>query len=335
MGTSLELMAKSVQHLAVPARFSMLKPSKPEPRCQRKEVDMSYYVVVGAGPVGRETARLLGEQGHEVVITSRTVDPIDLAGVRAVQADATDAAELSRLSRGADAIFMCAMAPYHRWPTDFFPIVDGTVRAAEAVGSKIILLGNLYGYGENADSPLHPDLPLDPTSRKGTVRTIMWQRALRAGVPVIEVRSSDYLGNGAISYFSLVALPSVVEGKPVAFTGNLDANHAWAFTKDVARTLVASAGYTGEWGRAFHVPSQYASPRELIQRTAAMLGKEISEMRSYSIAEIEALGMHEAVEMLYLFDRPLLVDASDTEHILGVKASNLDVMIADTLRDHL
>ncbi|TIU64804.1 MAG: oxidoreductase, partial [Mesorhizobium sp.] len=73
---------------------------------------MGYYVVVGAGPVGRETARLLGEEGNNVVLTSRSLSSIDLPGVRAVQADAADAAELSRMARGADAIFMCAMAAY-------------------------------------------------------------------------------------------------------------------------------------------------------------------------------------------------------------------------------
>lgn len=296
---------------------------------------MSSYVVVGAGPVGRETARLLGDEGHDVVLTSRSVGSNALENVRTVQADATDPAELSRISGGADAIFMCAMAAYHRWPTDFFPIIDGTVRAAEAVGAKIIVLGNLYGYGKNADSPLRPNLPLDPTSKKGTARTIMWQRAFRATVPAIEVRSSDYLGHGAISPFSLVALPSLIEGRPVAFIGNLDANHAWTFTKDVAKTLVAASHYTGEWGRAFHVPSQYASSRELIQRTAAMLGRDISEVHSYSMFEMEELGMHELVEMSYLFDGPLLVDSSDAEALLGVRASSLDVMIADTLRDHL
>ncbi len=300
-----------------------------------REVAMSFYVVVGAGPVGRETARLLGEEGHDVVLTSRSVGSNALPNVRTVQADATDASELSRICRGADAIFMCAMAAYHRWPTDFFPIIDGTVRAAEAVGAKLIVLGNLYGYGENADSPLRSDLPLDPTSRKGTARTIMWQRAVRAGIPAIEIRSSDYLGHGAISYFSLIALPAIIEGKPTAFIGDLDATHAWAFTKDVARTLVAAALYKGEWGRAFHVPSQYASPRELIQKAAAMLGQEVSGTRSYSVPEIEALGMHEAIEMSYLFEKPLLVDASDTEALLGVKASSLEEMIADTLRDHL
>lgn len=296
---------------------------------------MSFYVVVGAGPVGRECARLLSEEGHEVVLTSRSVGANALRNVRAIQADATDASELSRICQGAEAIFMCAMATYHRWPTDFFPIIDGTVRAAETVGAKLIVLGNLYGYGENAHSPLRSDLSLDPTSKKGTARTIMWQRAVRADVPAIEIRSSDYLGHGAISYFSLVALPSIIEGKPTAFIGDLDATHAWSFTKDVASTLVAAARYTGEWGRAFHVPSQSASPRELIQKTAAMLAREVSGIRSYSVAEMEALGMHELIEMSYLFESPLLVDSSDTEALLGVKASSLEEMIADPLRDHL
>jgi nucleoside-diphosphate-sugar epimerase len=227
------------------------------------------------------------------------------------------------------------MATYHRWPTDFFPIIDGTVRAAEAVGAKLIVLGNLYGYGKNTKNPLRSDMPLDPSSKKGTARTIMWQRAARAGVPAIEVRSSDYLGHGAISYFSLVALPSIIEDKPTAFIGDLDATHAWTFTRDVARTLVAASRYTGEWGRAFHVPSQHASPRELIRKTAEMLGREVTEARSYSVPEMEELGMHELIEMSYLFESPLLVDSSDSEALLGVKASSLEEMIADTLRDHL
>jgi len=296
---------------------------------------MSTYVVVGAGPVGVETARLLGEEGHDVVLTSRGVGTIDLEHVRTVQADATDAAALARISQGAEAIFMCAMAPYDRWPTDFFPIMDGVTRAAEIVGAKLVVLGNVYGYGANAMGPLRFDQPLDPTSRKGTVRTIMWQRALRASVPAIEIRPSDYLGYGAVTYFSLLALPSLLESKPVAFLGDLDANHAWAFTKDVAKTLVAASSYSGEWGRAFHVPSQHISPRELMQRTAAMLGKELPNVSTYSHAQMEAFGMHELVEMSYLFENPLLVDSSDSEATLGVKAQSLDVMIADTLRDQI
>ena len=169
----------------------------------------------GSRPVGRETARLLAEEGHSVILTSRNAGSLNAGDVRTVSSDATDAAQLAVLSKGADAIFMCAMAAYHRWPTDFFPIMDGTVKAAEQVGARLLVAGNVYGYGAAAVSPLTPDLEPDPTSRKGTTRHIMWQRALRSSVPAIEVRASDYLGEGAVAYFSLLALPSLLRNEPV------------------------------------------------------------------------------------------------------------------------
>ncbi|MGX5805539.1 NAD(P)H-binding protein [Bradyrhizobium sp. Arg314] len=295
---------------------------------------MGSYVVVGAGPVGRETARLLAEDGHGVVLTSRNAGSIEAGAVRTVSADATDAARLAQISKGADVIFMCAMAAYDRWPTDFFPIMDGVVNAAEEVGAKIAVLGNLYGYGDNAPNPLSSQLPLNPTSRKGTVRGIMWERAVRSTVPAIEIRASDYLGQGAITYFSLLALPSLLKKELVSFPGDLDAIHAWSFTKDTAKTLVAAARYAGEWDRAFHVPSQSASIRELAQKFAAALDFDRPELRELTTDELEEIGFHEGVEMRYLFDKPLLVDATDTEQLLGVAASSLEVMIQDTLLSH-
>lgn len=292
---------------------------------------MGSYVIVGAGPVGRETARLLAEDGHSVILTSRNAGALDIPNVRTISSDATDAAQLAGLSKGADAIFMCAMAAYHRWPTDFFPIMDGTVKAAEQVGARLIVLGNVYGYGERAASPLTPDLEPDPTTRKGTARHIMWQRAVRSNIPALEIRASDYLGEGAVAYFTLLALPSLLRSEPVSFLGNPDAMHAWSFTKDTAKTLVAASRFTGEWGRAFHVPSQLASVRELVHIFAAALKIEVPNLLPLTPAGLEGIDFHEAIEMSYLFEKPLLVDAGDTEKLLGVTASSLDTMVHDTL----
>ena len=294
---------------------------------------MSVYVVVGAGPVGRETARLAAEEGHDVVLTSRTAGSIQAGPVRTVSADATDWAQLARISKGADVIFMCAMAPYHRWPAEFFPILDGTVKAAETVGARLVVLGNLYGYGENAATPVSPALPLDPTTRKGAVRTIMWQRAAAATVPAIEVRASDFLGQGAVTYFSLLALPALLKKESVvSFPGNLDAPHAWSFTKDTAKTLMAAARYTGKWGRAFHAPVQHVSIRDLVAKFAATLEINTPEIRQMTTAQLADIGFHEALEMLYLFKKPFQVDTADTERLLGVGASSLEAMIQETLR---
>jgi nucleoside-diphosphate-sugar epimerase len=298
-----------------------------------KECKVSSYVVVGAGPVGRETARLAAEEGHDVVLTSRNAGSIQAGPVRTVSGDATDAAQLTRISKGADVIFMCAMAPYHRWPTEFFPILDGTVKAAESVGAKLVVLGNLYGYGENAATPVSPELPLDPKTRKGTVRTVMWQRAAAAAVPAIEVRGSDFLGQGAVTYFSLLALPSLLKKEAVvAFPGDAEAPHAWSFTKDTAKTLVAAARYTGNWGRAFHAPVQHVSIRDLVAKFAATLDINTPEIQQMTVAQLSDIGFHEAIEMLYLFEKPFRVDTADTERLLGVRASSLDVMVQDTLR---
>jgi nucleoside-diphosphate-sugar epimerase len=299
---------------------------------------MALFVVVGAGPVGRETARLLAAEGHEVRLISRGGAAPDGAGVSGAALDARDGQGLARVGAGAEAIFMCAMALYTRWPTDFPPIMDGVVAAAESVGARLIVLGNIYGYGKDAPSPLTTATPMNPTSVKGRVRTAMWEQALGSAVPAIEVRASDYLGDGAGSLFTLTTLPLLLAGKPAALPGALDALHPWSFTKDVARTLVAASRYSGDWGRAFHAPSQHASVRNLAVRFAALGGAPLPDLRALTDEDVAALArddafMREILEMVYLFKQPSILDASDTERLLGVYASSLDTMIEDTLRN--
>ena len=78
-----------------------------------------------------------------------------------------------------------------------------------------------------------------------------------------------------------------------------------SFTKDTATTLVAASRFTGEWGRAFHVPSQSASVRELVRRFAAALKIDAPGLSRLAPAELEGIGFSEGIEMAYLFEKPL------------------------------
>lgn len=51
---------------------------------------MSTHLVIGAGPVGSEVARLLAGDGHDVVVVTRHGSGPNLAGVRLVSANAVD-----------------------------------------------------------------------------------------------------------------------------------------------------------------------------------------------------------------------------------------------------
>jgi nucleoside-diphosphate-sugar epimerase len=297
---------------------------------------MVKHVVVGAGPVGRETARLLAEGGDDVRLISRSGTSVAHARVDAIALNACDSNALARTSEGAEVFFMCAMAPYHRWPEEFPPIMEGVTHAAESIGARIVVLGNTYGYGAVAPSQLSPDLPPRPTTVKGRVRADMWERALSSAVPALEVRASDYLGEGAVSLFTLAVVPRVLAGQEAAIPGDPNAVHPWSFTKDVAHTLVAASNYKGDWNRAFHVPSQHATPRELAVRFAAFACARAPNLRALTEAELRVLAekdpiMREVEEMTYLLREPSILDASETTQLMGIVASTLDDMVSDTL----
>lgn len=108
---------------------------------------MSKHVVVGAGPVGTTTARELVAQGHaEVVLVSRSGSGAEIAGVRRVALDVTDADALAGLAEGADALYNCINPPsYDVWPTYWPPIATAFLVAAERSGAVLATASCLYG----------------------------------------------------------------------------------------------------------------------------------------------------------------------------------------------
>ena len=166
---------------------------------------MALHVVVGKGAIGRTLARHLHAHGHDVLVLSRsggrpdTPAPAD-DGITWEAADAADGAALASASQGAQALYNCVNPPYHRWPTEWPPVADAFLTAAERTGAVLVTAGNLYGYGAGTEQMTETSL-LRSTEAKGRVRAAMWQEASRrhhaGALRATEVRGSDYLGPGA------------------------------------------------------------------------------------------------------------------------------------------
>ncbi|GAA2284574.1 NAD-dependent epimerase/dehydratase family protein [Nonomuraea roseoviolacea subsp. roseoviolacea] len=299
---------------------------------------MSLHVIVGAGATGSAAARLLAESGEQVrLVTRRGGGPVH-PRIERVPADAGDADRLAELVAGAEVLFNCAMPPYDRWPAEWPPLAAALLAAAERGGADYVMLGNTYGYGP-VEGPVTDGAPLAPTSRKGEVRARMWldaRAAHEAGrVRVTEVRASDFLGAGAYSPFTLMVGAQVLAGAPASYPGDLDAPHSWTYTGDAARTLVAAARDERSWGRAWHVPSTSDLPvRSLAARLAAAAGVSEPRLRHMPAHELEEIArtdsiMAEFPEMLYLYDRPNVLDASSTREALGVTPTPIDDVLAE------
>ncbi|MCP3804903.1 NAD-dependent epimerase/dehydratase family protein [Allokutzneria sp. A3M-2-11 16] len=299
---------------------------------------MALHVIVGAGPVGSATARLLAEAGERVRLLSRRGGGPEHAGIERVAADAT--ADLDRHAEGAVALYSCAGPAYHRWPAEWPPLGASLVSAAEATGAVLVTTGNLYGYGQ-VDVPMTEDLPLRPNSVKGQVRASLWaaQRAAHeAGViRTAEVRGSDYLGAGALSPFSALVLAKVVTGRRASIPADLDAPHSWTYVGDVAETLIAVAADPSAWGRPWHVPTAPPmSVRALATRTAelaAVSGVRLTKMPGFALRLAGLLNptAREMLEVQYQFQRPFVLDSSAAEDAFGIKPTPTD----DALREML
>ncbi|MGW2372137.1 NAD-dependent epimerase/dehydratase family protein [Kitasatospora sp. NPDC001683] len=305
---------------------------------------MSFHLVVGHGPAGAATARLLAEQGHQVRVVTRTGRPATAAveGVEHLALDASDPARLSQAARGAVAIHGCAAPPLPQWAAKWPALGSALCAAAEDSGAVLVMLGNLYGYGA-VDGPMTEGLPLAATGPKGRVRAAAWEQARalhEAGrIRAVEVRASDFFGPGVTDggHLASRAMPNLLKGRPVAVLGDPDAPHSWTYLPDVARAMAELAGEERAWGRPWHVPTAPALPvRTMVERLAAEAGTGPVPVRRLSPVLLGVAGLfspllRELRETRYQFDRPFVVDSSAYEAEFTVRATPLEEQLAATV----
>ncbi|MFB8240648.1 NAD-dependent epimerase/dehydratase family protein [Kitasatospora purpeofusca] len=297
---------------------------------------MARHIVIGKGPVGATTARLLDEQGHEVVVLSRS------GGDGSTALDVTDTASLRRATKDAEVIYNCASPLYHRWPTDWPPIANALLDAAEAAGSVLVTMGNLYGYGP-VDTPITEDLPLAGTGSKARVRIGMWREASarhRAGrIRVAEARASDFFGPGVTEAGHLAQrmMPALLAGRAVRLIGNPDAPHSFTYVPDIARALVRLGTDERAWGRAWHVPTAPPlSTREAVERLCGLAGLPPARVGRIPWWPLHLAGLVNPVlgelrEVRYQFDRPFVLDSKAYTATFGEVPTPIDEALGATV----
>ncbi|MGM1064681.1 NAD-dependent epimerase/dehydratase family protein [Saccharothrix sp. Mg75] len=297
---------------------------------------MVEHVVIGAGSIGSNVARLLVERGHNVRIVTRSGSGPEHPLIDRVAADASDPARLTELSRGAEAIYHCANPPsYTEWERLLPPLQTAAIAAAKANDAVLALTGSMYAYGPQPGGLMTERTPVAATGHKGRLRGRLWEQALAAGIRTVEVRGSDYIGKGANGIYPLLIEPALTKGRAAWITGHLDVPHTFTVNTDMARALVALASEERAWGRAWHVPSPPAvTIRELARRYATAAGRSPIRLIRLPRFVMRAAGLvvpiaREVAEMDYQWYAPFHVDATETADTFGLTATDLDTAVRD------
>jgi len=304
---------------------------------------MARHVVVGKGPIGTTLANLLADQGNDVVVVSRSGAPAQREGrVEHRAADISRPGTLGALTRGADVLYNCVNPPYHRWATDWPPLHEAFLDAAEANDAVLVTTGNLYGHGAGS-GVMREDTPLASTETKGRVRAAMWHEALarhEAGrVRVTEVRASDYLGPLAVdsAHYGARMLGPLLAGRTLRPVGDPDLPHSVVYVPDFARALAAAGSTEAAWGRPWLAPHHEATTfREVAQRFAQAAGVREPHLAPIpgvllSLAAAVVPMMREVRRISYQFTEPFVVDSSASERVLGLSPTPWSTIVAATL----
>ncbi|MGH3147262.1 MAG: NAD-dependent epimerase/dehydratase family protein [Rubrobacter sp.] len=299
------------------------------------------HVVFGTGPVGMSVMDELVSKGKRVRMVNRSGRANVSEGVEVVGGNAADPAFTREVSEGASVVYNALNPPYDKWPELFPGLQAGVLEGASSAGAKLIAMENLYIYGPTDGRPVTEDLPYAANTRKGTVRARMSEELMEAHrdgkVRVAIGRASDFFGPRVLaSAAGEQVFGRAVEGKSAQVAGDPGQPHTYTYAPDIGRGLVILGEREEALGRAWHLPNpETVTTREFV----GMMFEEVGKPARIQVAPkilLRAMGlfnpaMREMVEMLYEFEEPFVVDASDFTRTFGDPATPLGEAIRETV----
>jgi nucleoside-diphosphate-sugar epimerase len=297
----------------------------------------SHVILGGNGPVGRETALALLRRGTTPTVVARRPSTVD--GTTSVTGDLLSRDDTVRATADAEVAYLTIGVPYSSrvWAEQWPVVIDNTIAACVASGTRLVFLDNVYLYG-----PVHGSMtettPINPTTRKGRTRALLVRRLEEAardhGLVYSIARSADFYGPGAsTSVFNNFALDRISAGKKATWLFNADLPHSMTYTPDIGEAMAILGTIPSDAGGVWHVPT--APP---------LTGREYVRVAAGDDAETNVMGMatmrigapfnaaaREVLELSYQNTQPYVFDSRAFEEQFSMAATPIAAGIAASL----
>lgn len=298
------------------------------------------YVVTGAGPVGYTIAEQLAEQGHHVRILTRSGSGPDHPLVERMRMDASDPNEVSRAIQGATAVFHCIHGSAYRaaaWAAELPQAEQVVMDAAAAAGAVVVFPESLYSYSE-PDRIMKESSPREASGGKRGVRTQLLNARQAHAADTVSVVAGDFFGPRVkMAHAGERMVTPILAGKGVQVIGSTREPHAFTYVPDLAAAMIAAAQKPELWNRVLHAPTGPAvTQRHMAEAHAAAAGLSAPKVSAVPgwvlrVAGAFSTDMRELAELLYQFERPFVMDSSESQRLLGLEPTPLPEAAAATV----
>ncbi|TKV58687.1 NAD-dependent epimerase/dehydratase family protein [Nakamurella flava] len=304
-------------------------------------MDMTQYVVAGAGPVGTTVARQLATAGHHVRLLTRSGRGPDHPSIERVATDISRVDDLTAQLDGSAAIFSCIHASRYAaatWRAEL-PAADAAVlTAAGRVGATAVFPESLYGFGP-VDGPMTERTPLAATTGKPGIRVELLHARAASPTRTISVAASDFYGPEVLTAHAGERMVArVLAGRSVQVIGSADQPHSFTYVPDLAAAMIAAAGRPGPDDEFLLAPTAPAiTQRALVGLFAAAADVAAPRVGRLPVGLLRAVGVvhggsRELAELGYQFTAPFVLDSRSSERILGLAATPLGEGVRATVQ---
>lgn len=272
-------------------------------------------ILGSGGSIGTDLAKELKGYTDQVRLISRNprkVNPSD----QLMPGDLMDRESIERAVKGSDVVYLTAGFPYtvRAWERMWPKAMENTLAACQKSGSKLVFFDNIYMYDPTDLSNITEDTPVNPSSRKGAIRSRIAARVLeenrKGNVKALIARAPDFYGpniqNGVLNEAVLKPLKN---GKKANWFCSVDRLHDFIWTPDASKAAAILGNDDNAFGQVWHLPT--ASGTMTVRQVIEAIAKELNVKPRNQVAGktmVRILGlfnstMKEFVEMLYQYDQ--------------------------------
>jgi nucleoside-diphosphate-sugar epimerase len=297
------------------------------------------HIVIGAsGGVGSAVARILWEGGKSVRAINRSgVINVLPEGMEVVAGDAMNPDDMRCVAEGAMVVYHCAH-PKDDY-SQFVPMTENIIDGAESSGAKLVMANSMYAYGK-VDEPMTEDMPHMPVAPSGEYHARAAELVMDAHeggrIQTTIGRASNYFGPNASRMWPGIDTQDALAGNTASVIGNVNMPHTYTYVDDFARDLITLGDRDEASGEVWHVPNaETITTREFMEMMYGQAGSEL-KVRSGTRIPLTLMSwfnsqMRDALEVLYQFEKPFIVDHSKYEKTFGADPTPNEDAIAQTL----
>jgi nucleoside-diphosphate-sugar epimerase len=257
-----------------------------------------------------------------------------------MRVDASDPQQLSQALNGAVAVFHCIHGSAYRaavWAAELPQAEQVVMDAAAAQGAVVVFPESLYSYSE-PDSVMTEVGPRAASGGKRGIRTQLLNARHVHAADTVSVVAGDFFGPLVrTAHAGDRMVPLVLKGKSVQVIGSAGQPHSFTYVPDLAAAMIAAARNPKLWNTVLQAPTGPAlTQRELAAAFAEAAGVAVPKVSAVPgwvlrTAGLFSTDMRELAEMLYQFERPFVMDSSQSQRLLGLEPTPLPEAAAATV----